>query len=338
MKPLIRINDPSIIDVEFISHEISASKRVIIQFSHKSYNSKTLAQLNKLCGEYSEDLQVRFYGHYQTVFDFKTLLKINNVKALYVDCLRKAENVSVIERLGNLQLLSLGIDELKETEILSYHNLKNISELTIGRTHTKVLNLAYLKDYDRLRALGVVGHTKNIENIGEASLLENLSLNCVKQVPVGFVNKLKELKNLKFILGSRENIDEIEGGKIEDLEFFQVQGLMTVDGACSFKNLKKFRIENQLQLSGIDFNEIMPALSELKIINCKRLKYLTGLDNIKELQHLRIYKTAIDFNDFINQKLPQALKTLAFYTSKQKVDEGIKAVLKSRGYYEYQEK
>lgn len=335
MKPQNRITDPSNIDTDIIDKELTAGKQVVVQFSDRTYSDKKLTQLNELCDKYDENFEVRFYGHYSSSFDFNTLSKIPNVKSLYVDCLTKADNVKSIEELQNLQKLSLGVYELNETEILNLPNLKGISELVIGDTKTKAFNLEYLKDYNNLKLLVIAGHSKNIEAVGELSNLEYLSFNSVKKVAIPFVNRLKKLKTLKFLLGGRENIQEIEENDIENLEIVWVRGFNDIRNIGNFRKLKTLLIEDNIQLQTVDFEKELPRLKDLKILNCKTLSSLTGLENLPSLHQLRIYKTNVDFEKVINQRMPKNLKVFAFYTTKQKVDKEIKSVLEKKGYSEH---
>lgn len=332
MRPQRRITYP--LDENYIDNELKAGGEVIVQFSEETYDDKVLSHLNLLCSKYDKNFAIRFYGYYSGGFDFNTLLKIPSVKSLYVDCLTTAENVNAIKQLQNLEKLSLGVFELKETEILNSPNLKKLTELTIMETRTKAFNLEYLKDYKDLKFLILSGHNKNIEAIGELLSLEYLSFNSVKKTPVPFVNKLKKLKTLKFILGGRENIHEIEENEIENLEIVWVRGFNDLSNISNFKKLKTLIVEDNIQLKSIHFDKELPYLEDLKILNCKTLNSLTGLENLPSLKQLRIYKTEIDFEKFVNQKFPKSLKIFAFYTSKQKVDREIKQVLESKGFTE----
>jgi protein phosphatase 1 regulatory subunit 7 len=319
-------------DEHFIDEQINAGWEVIVQFAEASYNDKVLHHLNELCSRYDKNFAVRFYGHYSGSFDFNNLLKIPEVKNLYVDCLTKAENIKAIKELKKLDKLSLGVFELTETEILDSSNLRRLSELIITETRTKAFNLAYLQDFKNLKFLIVAGHNKNIDAIGELSSLEYLSFNSLKKTPVPFVNKLKNLKTLKFILGGRENILEIEENNIENLEIVWVRGFNDLSNISNFRNLKTLLVEDNIQLPSIDFDEELPHLEDLKIINCKTLSSLTGLERLPSLKQLRIYKTNLDFDKLIKQPLPKELKIFAFYTSKQKLDNEIKLVLEKKGY------
>jgi protein phosphatase 1 regulatory subunit 7 len=335
MKVQNRINDPTDIDLDFIDKELKANKHVIVQFSDKTYTDKQLSILDGLCEKYNTDFGVRFYGHYSCSFDFKTVLKLPNVKCLYTDCLLKADNITAIGELDKLDKLSLGVFELKETEILNTENLKHVSELIITETRTKALNLDYLGDYKKLKFLIIGEHKKNIEAIGEISDLEFLSLNSIKNTPIGFVNRLNKLRTLRFILGGRENIQEIEENEIENLELVWIRGFNDLGNISMFKKLKTLLIEDNIQLPKIHFDQELKELKDLKILNCKTLQSVTGLNRLTALEQLRIYKTAIEFDTFIKDEFPNSLKTFAFYTSKKKVDDIIRKTLDKRGYKEW---
>ncbi|SDZ58444.1 hypothetical protein SAMN05444397_109189 [Flavobacterium aquidurense] len=329
-----RIDNPKTIDFDYIDKELNEGKHVIVQFSENVYSDENLYILNKLCAKYDVNFGIRFYGHYSSTFDFKTILKIPEVICLYLDCLLEADNIIALNSLHRLQKLSLGVYELKETEILNYENLKELTELILTETKTQALNLDYLKDYKNLKYLIIGGHTKNIQALGNLIDLEYLSLNSIKKTSVEFINNLKNLKTLKFILGGRENIDEINDNQIEHLEVVWVRGFNDISNIGKFKKLKFLLLEDNIKLEKVEFNTEMPMLKILSISNCKSLSSLKGVDNLSSLERIGIYQTNINFETFIEQDLPTNLKAIRFYTSKNKLNEQIKIRLKSKGYTE----
>ena len=334
MKIQSRIDNPVEIDTAQIEKELAVGKHVIVQFSDKTYSDKKLSVLNELCKKHDKDFGIRFYGHYSGSFDFTTLLRVPDVKCLYVDCLFQADNVDTLGHLHQLEKLALGVFELKEPEILGIKSIQSVSDLILTETRSKGLNLDHLRNFKNLKLLIVGEHKKNIEAIGDLKDLEFLSLNSIKKTSIEFINRLKNLKTLKFILGGRENINEIEENAIENLEIVWVRGFNDLSNISNFAKLKTLHIEDSIQLSEIRFPNPLPDLRELKVLNCKGLKSLTGIENLPKLEQLRIYKTGIDFDSFIDQRRPDHLKTLAFYTAKNKVDAKIQTTLGKLGYRE----
>lgn len=327
-----RIDNPTNIDKNLVESELKLGKEVIIQFVDTTYTDKILAEINQLCLNSNENLCIRFYGHYSTTFDCSILRKISNVKNISIDCLQKADNIQTLTELSNLKSLGLGIFELQDTEILNSENFKNLTELMIDDTKTKAFNLDYLRQLKKLKSLRISGHTKNINAIGELSELEFLSLNSVKKVPVNFINKLKKLKTLNFILGGRDNLNEIEKNEIENLEIVWVRGFNDLSSISNFPKLKTLKIEDEIQLPKIHFENIFPDLTDLKILNCKTLETITGLKNLPKLSSLVVNQTKVDFDNFMLQELPKELKYLGFHTTKSKIDKDIKTTLESKGY------
>lgn len=328
-----RIDNPDKIDKLLIDRCLKDGGLVIVQFSGKLYSEKILSELNELCYKYDENFSVRFYGHYQSSFDCKTLLKLPNIKALWLDCLLKIDNLDVLTSLENLRRLSLGVFELKETEIFQSKNFQNLKELIIGETRTKALNLKYLENYLNLTHLAVCGHTKHIDAVGKLNELEYLGLNSISKVKLDFVNKLKKLKSLHFVLGGRENLDEIEENEIESLQIIRVRAFNSFKNISNFTKLRKLLIEDQIQLKELHFDKNMPTLKDFKLINCKALKSLTGIKKLEGLNQLRIWKTDINFDEFIaRQSFPKSLDIFAFYTTKMKIDREIKERLLKMGY------
>lgn len=331
----LRITNPEKFDYGFINDELINGKHVIIQFNSEVYNKQMLSELNELCGQFEANFSVRFFGFYQTSFDCNTLLQLPNVKSLYVDCLLSATNTDVIQKLEKLERFWLGIHELNDTEILRFSNLKRVKELAVLETKTKALNLEYLKEYKALEYLIIGEHTKNIEAIGYVGTLKHLSLNSIKKVGISFINKLKQLKTLRIILGGRENILEIVENEIENLDIIWVRGFNDLSNIGVFKKLKTLSIEDNIQLGELNFAIEMTNLNKLMIGNCKTLSKLSGLENLTELQRLNIYKTSLDFEKLVHGKLPKSLKSFNFYTAKSKPDKLIRQKLDEMGYVQF---
>ncbi len=324
-----RIQNPKELNRQLIAQQIKLGWDVIVQFSDNFYTDKLLNEINNLCKRYDSHFGVRFYGH---TFDCKNLERIPDVKYLSLDCMLEVKNLEIVTKLMHLERFGLGVFEMKETEILGAENLHKIKYLMLTETRTKAFNLDHLRNYHNLTTLMVCGHTKNIDSIGELSQLNQLNLNSISKAPLHFINKLKELKTLKIILGGRSNIEEIEKNNIENLEIVWVRGFNNLSNISNFGKLKTLLVEDNIQLKELHFDQLLKDLEDIKLLNCKTFTTFTGIDKLNKLSHLRIYKTAIDFENFVKLPRPDSLKTLAFYTTKAKIDKVIKERLKSMGY------
>jgi protein phosphatase 1 regulatory subunit 7 len=329
-KKQVRFSDPAALDREQMENELRNGSHVILQFSHPSHYATLLQDVDEICAQWDESFCVRFYGHYFSSFDCNTVLQLPNVKTLYLDCLTEAHNTEALSRLENLYDLNLNIYELKDSEILRTENLQSLRRLGIA-SEKKTVNLEYLKSYSHLKTLSVSGKVKSLDTIGSLNNLEFLALHSISKLPINFINNLSKLRTLKFLLGGRENILEIEENEIETLEIVRVRGFNDIQNITKFRKLRKLVIEDQVQLNSIILNEVLEELEEVVILNCKGLASLAGLDKLPSLHTLRIYKTSIDFDSFIRQKLPDSLSSLHFKTSKKKVDQEIQKTLIEMG-------
>ncbi|MFD0717053.1 hypothetical protein [Paenibacillus sp. GCM10027626] len=333
-KRKILINNPAELDRAQIEQDLRGGNQVIVQFSHPEFYGSILEEVDELCARWDENFGVRFYGHYSLSFDGHTLLRIPHVKMLQLNCLTQAHNTEALATLDNLYSLNLGIYELENSEILGIDSLWSLRELSII-SDKKILNLQYFKEFSHLEQLHVGGKVKNLDAIGYLEGLNYLALHSISKLPLHFINRLKKLKYLRILLGGREHIQEIEENEIEDLEISRVRGFHDLTNITAFRALTSLVIEDQIQLQEIGFDREMKVLEELSITNCKGLTHVTGMEQLPLLRKLRIFKTAIDFDSFINQKLPGALSEVEFATSKSKVDQEIQESLLKLGFQKW---
>ena len=328
------ITNPVTIDKELITSEVESGKNIIVQFDDTIYTDEILSNLNTLALELDTNLEIRFYGHDKNTFDCATLLKVDNVKSLSINCLKKVKNLGELSKLKQLEKLIFGIEEFKETEILNSENLKSIRNLSIATKKTKNLNLEHLKGYEKLESLSISGPFKNIAFIGKVKQLTTLYLSSISgKVPLDFVNQLNNLKHLHISLGSRENIDEINGGNIETLKLLWIKNLNSLDNINRFKHLTYLQVENQAQITTIKFDSEMKSLTRLGIINCKVLTKLDGLKYLINLKMLVITRSLkLEFQSVINQELASSIEHFNFVTERKGLDKDIKEKIRSLGY------
>jgi hypothetical protein len=333
-KRRILINDPAALDPVQIEQDLRDGNQVIVQFSNPEYYGSILEEVDELCARWDENFGVRFYGHRSLSLDCDTLLRIPHVKMLHLNCLVQAHNTQALGKLHHLTSLNLGIYELENSDILGMDTLRSLRDLTVI-SEKKVLNLQYLNEFSHLEQLHVGGKVKHLDAIGYLENLNYLALHMISKLPLHFINRLDKLKNLRVLLGGREHIQEIKNNQIEDLEICRVRGLHDLTNITDFQSLDRLVIEDQIQLRELHFDREMEALEELTAVNCKGLTHLTGIERLPKLRKLRLFKTAIDFDSFIRQKLPSSLSMVEFATAKTKVDQDIQENLLKLGYQKW---
>jgi protein phosphatase 1 regulatory subunit 7 len=333
MQTSIRISEPETLDIAQIEADLTAGSEVIVQFTATPKN-QLLNEIDALCLKHDSNFNVRFYGDAYGTFNCNILQKIPHVKSLSLDCMMHASNLAVLADLGHLQVFDLGVFHLQETEILQFDSFKNLTKLGLDSTKTKALNLDFLRNMPQLKSLFMVGHSKNIEAIGSLSQLARLWLHSATNVPLHFINSLKQLKQLEFTLGGRDNLDEIGENSIEYLSLGRVRGFNSFNNMANFKTLKCLSIDEQIQLQSIDFGQHLSTLIALQLRDCKTLNAVTGIENLSALQRLNIWQTQVNFDALIARGLPKSLQAFSFSTAKSKEDKLIKPKLLQMGYKE----
>ena len=324
-----RIADPNVLDLASIE-KFLASSRLVIQFSRASaYDDKILAALDAVCAQSSADLNVRFFGHYGTPFDASVLRLLPNVKSLTIDCMERAESLSVLADLQHLERLVL--PDIFEPDVLSFDNLARLKNLTVGSARAP-LDLAPLQRFRGLTDLAVIDKVKNLDVVGGLDLVTHLSLHSIKRLPLSFIDAMTGLRKLSLILGGRDSIDEIDGARIEHLELIRVRGFAGFAKLNAWRSLKTLEIEDQVRIESLSFAADMTNLNYLRVANCKGLGQLRGLVTLPALTHLRLAQTALDFETLCQEGLPQSLRQFAFYTFRTRQDEAIQAKIASMGF------
>jgi protein phosphatase 1 regulatory subunit 7 len=327
------INNPVTLDPAEIRTLVEHGEQVVVQFSQPGFDAVLLDELDALCRQYGDAIRVRFYGFHGQEFDCSVLSGLPNVRNLTLDSYAVA-NFSALQRLENLQRLHVGIFELKAPNFLSWPNLHGLTHLGLGGTRRAHFDLRPLEQFRDLRRLFVDGHTKNIDAIGSLPALADLTLQIAHTASIAFVNRLAALRSLTFMLGGRVNLDELEDCPIEELEIIRVKGFEALDRIERFPRLRRLLIEDQLRLTQLSFDHEMPALEDLRVLNCKQFVRLDGLGKLGALKHLRIYGTALDFDTMIAQPLPAPLEIVGFYTGRSRADEVLRLRLQEMGYWD----
>jgi hypothetical protein len=331
----LRINDPESIDPDVIAHHAGAGTRVVVQFSRKGYQHSQLETLNHLASRLGTNLEIRFFGHYSEGFNASLLRWLPEVRCLSLDCLRRAENLVEVSRLRNLAEFRLGVFDLDEPDVIAYCNSHQLRSLVLGDTRRSNIELAHIVRCRNLESFHTTGHTRNIDAICGLARLSNLSLSSIKRSnDLGFVSGVPSLKSLRVLLGGRESIAPLEAPGLESLEVIRVQGLLDVGEIGRFGSLRTFLLEDQLRIRKLALGP-NPQLEDVKIINCKGLASITGLHGLDRLKQLRIFRTALDYDQFAALPMPRSLETLAFYTGKLRRDAEIQADLRGKGFREF---
>lgn len=288
--------------------------------------------LDEIARRYGDKLQIRFYGHYNSTFDFRVLERLPHASNVAADCLQDAINFESLACLSMLNKLQIGVYNSTPKDILSYPSLWGLEGLVLSGAKKDNIDLSYLSKYNCLKDLFLVGFTKSIEVLAELKDLEKLGLSQISnKQSLSFINKIVSLRALFIILGGRTDIDEVVSPFLERLEIIRVRGL----GKLSLENyvgLRQLIVEDQIQIKEIEFSEANGLLGSISINNCKGLSGLNGLTDLAVLKSLHLHKTNIEFDHLVAQGLPASLSSFTFYSNSLKEDAAISQKLATLGY------
>ncbi|MEP3654250.1 MAG: hypothetical protein ABJO36_05075 [Litorimonas sp.] len=302
-----------------------------IDFSKPGQSKPLLKTINFLCKIFGKRLPVRFFAHYGTSFDASILEHLPDVQWLLVDCLQDISNSEQIFELSKLKRFSFGVYNYDNPSFLHKLNLDKLEQLSISETKKRNFDLSPLREAKQIRDLSIEGHSQNIEVIGELESLERLSLRSIsKSTSLEFVSNIAELESLEIVLGGRQNIDEVFLPSLKELKVTRVRGLDDLGDLSRFPGLRSLRVADQIKLHSISFQN--PNLTDLWIVNCKLLKTLTCLENLRNIKHVHCAQTSLDYEALSDLKWAKSLKSLSLYSGNEKRDAALERKIKAKGY------
>lgn len=329
-----RITDPTDVSAVTIRQILDRGAQPTIQFSKPGAEQSLLRQVNNLCKEFGDALEIRFYGFYNTVFDAAILDDIPDVQWLSLDCLTTIRNEDRVGDLKALKKFVFGVYQFDRPDFINILPLGQLKILRVLENAKRNIDLSPIVGCHDLSELTVSSQTRNLADISALNQLQKLNLNSIptKQY-LDFVCDMKGLRTLQLILGGRSSIDEISHDGLEDLSIVRVRGFERLGSLARFPSLRRLQVEDQLKLVEIDLRDA--PLRELFAINCKNLESLIGLSNLATLQQLRIYGTKMDIEDLAIRDWPPSMDILALYSGRSKRDAQIRGMLDERGYREF---
>jgi hypothetical protein len=317
-----------------IRNEISKGLVSVIQFSKPMYSAELLASVDEIARSCGDRLQLRFYGHYDAVFDASLLKILPSVRNLALDSLKHIRNLDAVFDLPNLDTLAFGVYDFDEANFLEKLPLEHLKRLMLAENKNRNFDLRPLERASNLKELFVQGHSKNIDALSQMKNLNQLVLSsCNAKTPLGFIKNIERLRTFQLILGGRSDIRDVESRSLETLEIVRVKGLSSLDLLERFEKLSALRVEDQLHLEGLDISKLL--LRRLTIGNCKKLARVVGLDRQHLLEELFIAQTALPVETLFDAAWPNTMRCLGLFGKSAKWNKSMTETSKQRGYSIY---
>jgi hypothetical protein len=314
---------------------INDPKAKVLQTS-KPISTDSWELINDRIVKLRPDIEIRIYGHYSKVCDLSTLGLIPNVESLSVDCLRDVSGFESIEGLKKLKSLSVGIYHLDTFDFLSTLPC-SIEKLFLGATKSKKPKLNGLSNLPNIRELYIEGQNKEIDVIGELSLLEKLILRSVSPKDISFIRNLNNLWSLDIKLGGIKNISAIEGlENLKQLELWQVKGLSDISVISSLNGLQYLFLQSLRNVVELPDLSSLLNLRRVYLETMKGLENLDGLFKAPELEEfIHVCAQNMTPNQYKQLLELKSLKKALFGFGSDKKNQQMESMLKEKGIEKY---
>lgn len=288
-----------------------------------------LEWIEQACAALGDGLELRFYDHFDDVFDASVLDHLPGVRRLSIDGLADVRSPEAVARLPRLTSLRFGPRHVSDDGILRALGVERLTDFTLAGTPTPAVDLAPLADAGALRTLRLLGHGKNTEAIGRVTSLTELAIQTSVKFSLAFISRLLSLESLKFVLGSCASIQSVEGlPTLRDLSCREVRNLEDLGDLERFPGLRRLQVSDQPRVTELRVGPLNAALEHLYLYSVPRLHSLTGFSRLPAVKSLFAYDSRLDLS-FAD--LPPTLTHLQLMTRSSKGRREHEAAVRAKG-------
>jgi len=192
-----------------------------------------------------------------------------------------------------LKRLAIDDYELQSFDGIEYA-FPGLRELRISQTKSKRHSLRFLERFQRLRALSLEGHVKDIEVLASLSSLKKLTLRSITLPDLTVLTPLKSLKSLSIELGGTTNLKALPKiRRLECLRLFRIRGLADVRYLSDLVRLRLLFLQDLTRVSKLPSFKMLLELRRVK------------LDTLKSLHDLRPIAMAPALEELVAVGMPQ---------------------------------
>ena len=288
-----------------------------------------LEWIQQVCAELGDELEVRFYDHFDDGFDASVLDHLNEIRCLSIDSLGDVRNADSIGRLPRLSSLRFGPRRIDNARILTTIGVQRLVHFTLASTPTPAIDLAPFAEARSLRSLRLLGQGKNTDAIGRLAQLTELAIQPSSKLDLGFITRLVSLETLKFVLGNTKSIRSIETlPLLQDLSVREVRYLEDLGSLERFPRLRRLLVSDQPRITEVHVGRANAALEHLYLYSVPGLHTLSGLSELPALKSLFAYDSRLEVSW---SDLPATLTHFQLMTKAIKGRDGHAAEVRSRG-------
>ena len=256
--------------------------------------SAYLDLIQQACARHGDRLTVRFFNHCDRVFDAAVLDELDQVRSLAIDGILQSRNLEAVGRLPKLNNMRFGLLGKHKPDVLATVGVQRLTSFTLAETLTPPIDLAPIGEAQSLRTLRLLARGKNTESIGNCASLTELAIDPSPKFSLGFINQLAGLEILKFVLGRRESIGEIESlPALRDLSFREVHLLEDLGDLQRFPRLRRLLLSDQKRIAELQVGPGNAELEHIRLYSVPALHRIKGLSSLPVLKSLWAYDSRL---------------------------------------------
>jgi hypothetical protein len=246
-----------------------------------------LERIQHACAEHGEAYEVRFYDHFETIFDAAILDRLSEIRALTIDPQCEIINPEAVARLPRLRNLALGPSGKQRGDLLAAMDVQRVETFTLGSTSEPRLDLSPLGESRTLKGIRILAAGRNMEAVGDCRSVTELSIQPTEKMDIGFIGRLEQLEVLKLSVGRLRSIEAIGPlPNLRDLSLFEVHTLEELGDLQRFPRLRRLQIDYQKRLKRLRVGSTNGHLEHINV---------SGIDEIEGFSELPALKS---FNNF----------------------------------------
>ena len=161
----------------------------------------------------------------------------------------------------------------------------DLEHLHLGETKSVAVDVSFIKEFQNLKVLSIDGMKKGIHFAEHLKKLWSINLRGVKLKNLDFISSLENLRLLKLMFGSYEDLNTLY--KLSKLEYLGISRTRKIDNyefLRGLKNLEFLHFEGMSRIEKIPDLSGLKGLKKIQIENLSKLKDISSITEVKTLE------------------------------------------------------
>lgn len=258
-----------------------------------------MINVNPIYNEWNNLLK---YKKNYTIFDCKKLIEEYNLDGLEIFAHLSDEKLENLDFLSDFQFLKkLRLAIIFDYDYKFINKLTNLEALSLDIPFAKEIDLTYLGN---LKHLDVTVDKLKVIGIEQLSNLEFIGLFDFKDKNFDRIRDLTNLNRLMVKTASVKNLEGLENlQKLDEILLANCRSLRDISQLTNLSKIKKIFFDGCSKIYDYDILGEIPSLEEIAFVDCKVIKSIKFFDNLPNLKKLVIKGTSIiEDNDVLPAK------------------------------------